>query len=259
MNVFGRIKAGNLVWMSQIRPRQRTDEETLVHDARATVQALLTVMENPEAFLQDTSQHIKSSRVVTITRVPPNFILRRLNYGKFTHRLRDCFRASRAVRALMASTWLEKAGIRTPRALAAAEVRLLCWPLRAYLITEEVPNARTLATLFISRHQIPPGIAELIAHLHQSGLSHRDLKWTNILFDEQLAPWLIDLDGVRRLGLVPHERAQQDLWTLARCFGSHPVTLKWSGGRFLYRYCALRKLPFKTWATALRQRLQSGP
>jgi tRNA A-37 threonylcarbamoyl transferase component Bud32 len=101
-------------------------------------------------------------------------------------------------------------------------------------------------------------VPELIARLHNSGLSHRDLKWTNILFDEQLSPWLIDLDGVRRMGHVPDDRAREDLFTLARCFAAHPLTLKWSGARFLYRYCRIRQLSFKPWASALVRRLHSG-
>ena len=218
----------------------------------------LPAMHDPEGYLRDASRFIKSSRVVTIARVPPNLILRRLNYGKLLHRLRDCFRPSRAIRALIASTWLEQAGIRTPRAIAAAEVRFFRWPRTAYLITDEVPNARTLASLFTSKRKIPSGIPEMIASLHESGLSHRDLKWTNILFDDQFVPWLIDLDGVRRMPRVPPDRAQGDLYTLARCFKPHPIALKWSGARFLYRYCALRKLPFKPWALAMLRRLQSG-
>jgi len=237
MATFRRIKVGNLEWLAR---------------------EALPAMENPEAFLKDSSKFIKSSRVVTIARVPPNLILRRLNYGKFIHRLRDCFRPSRAIRALIASMWLEEAGIRTPRALAAAEVRTFCWPRTAYLITEEVPGARTLASLFDAKRKVPHGIADLISHLHNSGLSHRDLKWTNILFDEQLRPWLIDLDGVRRLKRVSDARAQEDLWTLARCFAAHPTTLKWSGARFLYVYCAFRKLPFKPWAAALLRRIGRG-
>jgi len=235
---FQRIKVGNLTWLAR---------------------ESLPLMSDPELHLRDASRFIKSSRVVTITRVPPNLILRRLNYGKSLHRVRDCFRPTRAVRALIASTWLEQAGIPTPRALAAAEVRIFRWPRTAYLITEEVPNARTLASLFTSNHRIPLGISDLIARLHESGLSHRDLKWTNILFDEQHAPWLIDLDGVRRMVRVPDSRAQADLWTLARCFKPYPVTLKWSGARFLYRYCGTRRLPFKPWATAMVKLLQSGP
>lgn len=237
MEPFRRIKAGGLVWLAR---------------------ESLPVMENPEAFLNENASFIKNSRVATIARVPPNLILRRLNYGKLIHRLRDCFRPARTIRALIASTWLEEAGVRTPRALAAAEVRFLRWPRTAYLITEEVPGAWTLAALFESKRNVPQGIADLIAHLHNSGLSHRDLKWTNILLDEQLTPWLIDLDGVRRLGHVPDGRAQADLWTLARCFKAYPVTLKWNGSRFLYRYCALRKLPFKPWAAALIRRIGRG-
>lgn len=237
MQTFQRIEGGKLVWLAR---------------------ESLPIMEDPEAFLKDRSRFIKSSRVVTIARVPPNLILRRLNYGKFIHRLRDCFRPSRAIRALIASTWLEEAGVRTPRALAAAEVRALRWPRTAYLITEEVPNARTLAAIYQSESKVPRGIAEMIAHLHDSGLSDRDLKWTNILFDEQLTPWLIDLDGVRCLGRVPDARAQEDLCTLARCFAAYPITLKWSGARFLNRYCARRKLPFKPWAAALLRRIRQG-
>jgi tRNA A-37 threonylcarbamoyl transferase component Bud32 len=237
MQPFQRIKAGNLNWLAR---------------------ESLPVMQDPEAFLRDSSRFIKSSRVVTIARVPPNLILRRLNYGKPIHRIRDLFRPTRVVRALIASTWLEEAGVRTPRALAAAELRTFRWPKAAYLVTEEIPNARTLASLFSSKRKIPSGIAELIAHMHESGLSHRDLKWTNILFDEQLAPWLIDLDGVRRMRRVPESRAREDLFTLGRSFASYPVTLKWSGARFLYRYCKARKVAFKPWLAALASRLQFG-
>ena len=150
---FQRIKVGNLTWLA----RQS-----------------LPILENPESFLNDPSRFIKSSRVVTIARVPPNLILRRLNYGKPLHRLRDIFRPSRAVRALIASTWLEQAGIPTPRALAAAEVRCCRWPKTAYLITEEISNARTLASLFSAKQKIPAAVPELIARLHNQGLSHRD-------------------------------------------------------------------------------------
>lgn len=237
------MKPGTLKW--------RTREETKLPRE---------LLENPESFLQDRTRFIKSSRVVTIAPVPPNLILRRLNYGKFIHRLRDIFRPSRAVRAFIASTWLEQAGIPTPRALAAADVRCCCWPKAAYLITEEIPDARTLAALFAAKQKIPATVPELIARLHNHGLSHRDLKWTNILFDENLSPWLIDLDGVRRLQNVSEARARDDLLSLAQCFAPYPRTLKWTGARFLYRYCALRnpRISFRSLAAPLLSRLHSG-
>lgn len=238
-SLFQRFKVGKLTWLAR-EP--------------------LPILESPEALFQDPTRFIKHSRVVTIARVPPNLIVRRLNYGKFMHRLRDFMRPSRVVRALIASTWLEQAGIPTPRALAAAEVRCCRWPMTAYLITEEVPKARTLAGLYTSKQKIPRGLPELIARLHNAGLSHRDLKWTNILFDENPSPWLIDLDGVRRLPYVPETRACDDLLSLARSFAPYPLTLKWSGARFLYGYCALRNPPlsFRSLAEALLLRLVSG-
>lgn len=239
---FQRIVVGRVTWLT-----------------RAPDDVLMPVLRDPESFLSDRSQYIKSSKVVTIIRVPPNFILRRLNYGKLLHRLRDSIRSSRAVRALIASTWLEAANIPTPRAFAAGEARSLLFPRAAYLITEEIGSARTLASLFAGKQRIPSGLPELIARLHNRGLSHRDLKWTNILFDEKFSPWLIDLDGVRRLKLVGDSRAREDLLSLARCFLAYPKTLKWSGSRFLYRYCAQRepKVPFRSWTEALLDDLQS--
>jgi tRNA A-37 threonylcarbamoyl transferase component Bud32 len=220
---------------------------------------LLEILEDPEAFLRDPTRFIKSSRVVTLARARPGFVLRRLNYGKLLHRLRDAVRPSRAVRVLFAAAWLARAGIPTPQAFAAAEVRTLRWPRRAYVVTEEVAGARTLGSLFNAGLPIPPGLPELIARLHDHKLQHLDLKWTNILFDARGSPWLIDLDGVRRVRRVDDARAAGDLFSLARCFAKHPQVLKWQGSRFLRRYCAHRTPPrsFRSIATEVLRRLQA--
>ena len=212
---------------------------TLRSDAHAD--ALLRLLQDPEPFLRDSATQIKSSRVVTIAKVrglqhAPDLILRRLNYGKFPHRLRDVFRPTRAHRAQRNSLLLHRAGINTPRALAAGEHRILRWPRIAYLVTEEVRGASTLASLH-ARGPVPTEalrrVAAIIAQLHEAGLSHRDLKWTNILIDQAMEPWLIDLDGVRELGRVSDKQALRDLFSLARCFP------EWR--ELLGLYCAQRK------------------
>lgn len=213
-------------------------------------ETLRRVLQDPEAFLQDPAQRLKHTRTVTLARVPaqvpgdPPLVVRRLNYGQFRHRLRDCLRSSRAQRALRSGLRLEGASVATPRALAALDRRRWRWPVAAYLVTEEVSGALNLGQ-YLGRHRTLPAIAasriaSLLARLHNRGFSHRDLKWTNILLDPQLEPYLIDLDGIRRPGRVSPRQAAADLARLARHFAADRVRFQWSGGRFLIQYCRER-------------------
>jgi tRNA A-37 threonylcarbamoyl transferase component Bud32 len=86
-------------------------------------------------------------------------------------------------------------------------------------------------------------LADLLARLHEAGFSHRDLKASNVLLDDQLRPWLIDLDGVRRFRRLSEARAVADLARLAREFATSPTLLRWSGRRFLLQYCVSRNIP----------------
>jgi tRNA A-37 threonylcarbamoyl transferase component Bud32 len=206
-----------------------------------------SVLEDPEAHLSDPARYLKHEAVVTVARVPaplpgqPDLVLRRLNYGKPMHRLRDLLRPTRVLRALRHGWRLEAAGVPTPRALAAAEVRRFRWPVIAYLITEEVPGAVTLARHFEGRRQLSrvvvQRLAAAVSRLHQAGYSHRDLQGTNVLLDRELHPWVIDLDGLRRAGWFAHRRQVSDLARLGRDFLGHPRVLKWTGCRFLRDYC----------------------
>ena len=225
---------------------------------------LNTVLENPDAFLADPARQFKSSRNVTIARIPreekTGWVLRRLNYGKLLHRLRDFFRPSRAHRAFWSGLRLEKEGVATARVLAVCEVRQLGWPMRAYLLTEEISEARTLAQLCLSAALLPAGLeirlADLLARLHNLALSHRDLKASNVLIDLQGQPCLIDLDGVRRVWFGHRSRAVADLARLARdVVGGPCVTLKLLI-RFLRAYCQDRGVEdWRAWWRQIEQQL----
>ena len=217
-------------------------------------------MENPQAFLSSPDLFLKHSEVATIARVPsdhplkPGLVLRRLNYGRALDRLRDTFRPSRVRRAMANALELQEAGIPTPTPLAATEVRSLGVPLEAYLITEEVPGARTLGKLFAdNRRRIPRAavlrLADILALLHQRGFAHRDLKWSNILWDRDLQPYLIDLDGMKKRRKVSYSLALADLARLGRQAVPHPNFLKHTGARFLRRYCQQRGVEgqFRRW------------
>jgi tRNA A-37 threonylcarbamoyl transferase component Bud32 len=217
------------------------------------------VLSDPDVWLRDPAWHLKNSRNVTLARVtPPDtqsqpLVLRRINYGRWRQRLRDCFRPSRAHRAFRAALALESAGLPVARALAVAVWRRWRWPVRAYLVSTEIENARTLRQLAgdpegLSR-RLMDELAGLLARWHNAGFVHGDLKATNILVQPSGKIWLIDFDGVRRFQRVPETRAVQDLTRLLTGIieaGGHPSFLRQA--RFVRRYCEERQLEdWRTW------------
>jgi tRNA A-37 threonylcarbamoyl transferase component Bud32 len=233
-----REKIGTLTWTV------RTDESPTWWRA---------VLEDPEAWLREPAHHYKNSRNVTLARIrapspgQPTLVLRRLNYGRWRHRFRDVFRRSRAERAFHSALAMEVAGLPVARALAVAALRRRRWPVRAYLLSREIQDARTLAQL--ARQAVPwprslvEALADLMARLHEAGFIHGDLKATNVLLTSAGQPWLIDFDGVRQYDRVPQSRAVADL---ARLFSGIPEAggqeAPMTAARFLKRYCAGRGL-----------------
>jgi tRNA A-37 threonylcarbamoyl transferase component Bud32 len=228
-----------------------------------------SLLSAPDAHLADPASHLKHSRNVTVARIPAdeprhaNLILRRSNYGRWEHRLKDFLRRSRAQRAFRAALALEQAGLPVARALAVGEVRLLRWPVQAYLLSLEVGDAVTLTRYVAGRSRVPRGIekelARLLGQLHAAGFTHGDLKSSNVLIQGAGKPWLIDFDGVRSYRRVPFGRAVRDLARLGagiieaggRC--TLPMVV-----RFLRGYCATRGLTdWRAWYRAVAPRIIS--
>lgn len=230
-----RVKAGTIRWL-----------------VRRSALSPLTqqVMRDPDAYLRDSRSLVADSSLITLGRIHPSdtgeptLLLRRLNYGRLRHRLRDVFRKTRAERAFWHGIGLEIAGVATARVLAAGARRVLRWPIRSYLLTEWLHNTVTVREYIGRRQQSPRELvcmlADLIARLHDQGFSHRDLNASNILLDDRLQPILIDLDGIRKSERLTQRRAVADLTRLAWEFAGYPIFLKWNGQRFLKRYCQKR-------------------
>jgi len=228
-----------------------------------------SLLKDPDQHLTTPELLIKNSDIVTIGRVPPTspkdkrLILRRLNYRNWRHQLRDFFRPSRAKMAFVRGLALEAAAVPTPRALAVAEVRRLRWPIRAYLITEEVPDALNIGWVIRRKRAVLAdltlNLAAALAKLHASGFSHRDLKPSNILVHGNNEIAFIDLDAVRQYPRLPETRAVDDLVRLAQGLFGSPGISALLLARFLRHYCRLRTLDCQRWWSLLRARLAVAP
>jgi len=217
------------------------------HVRSTALEQVKPVCANVEQAIAAAPRFYKNSRNVTVASVPgsPPLVVRRMNYGTFRHRFKDFFRPSRARRAFFRGLHLEQAGIPTPRMLAVAEQRRFRWPLRAWLISDQVPAAQTLVAWLRRRgensHPVLERLAAVIARMHEHGFTHRDLKPSNILLDANLNPWLIDMDGVQFVGKVSLEQTARDLSVLAALLKKSPQ-LRPAALRFLLNYCKHRGL-----------------
>jgi tRNA A-37 threonylcarbamoyl transferase component Bud32 len=101
---------------------------------------------------------------------------------------------------------------------------------------EEVSTAVTLGSTG-DRDGLATRVGKLIGRLHHEGFSHRDLKESNLLIDEQGEPHLIDLDGLSFEEKVASKVAVANLVRLDRGLrGKQVYTLaNWIG--FIKRYC----------------------
>jgi tRNA A-37 threonylcarbamoyl transferase component Bud32 len=216
------------------------------------------ILRAPEAFLAN-GRILKPSRSSAVS-AANNLVLKRDNYRKPLSRIKDAFRGSRAWRSFQKACLLELAGVPTARAVAAAELRRWGLIRCSYLLMEEIAGAVPLDQYSGSRREALVRVADLLAKLHQTGFSHRDLKAGNIIFDHHHRPHLIDLDGLSFHGDTPDGVAAADLARLLGHCAGWPKPLSGTDClRFLRRYCRRRKrADWRWWWRAIRRNLDSG-
>lgn len=209
------------------------------------------VLDAPKEAMQRSDTVIHETGVITIVRVPlpiaagGHALLRSNNYGRHRVRMRDFFRMSGSLRAFRNALALERVGIPTPRILAAGILRSFHVPRAGYLLMDEISPAITLAELAKRPDSIPPGVirglAEEIANMHGKGFIHGDLSINNVLIDENLRPWFIDLDRARRtFGPANWNNTADEFHRLARHVWKFRPCMRFAALRMLVQYCRLR-------------------
>lgn len=247
------LKAGQVRW----RVRSAAVAEAL----RELLQAPDVPRQNKDALIHDT--WLVSVARVALPIVPGGrALLRRSSYANRHARWRDCFRTAGPLRAFRQALALERAGIATPRVLAAGVARVFRVPRAGYLLVEEIAPATTLAKLAQQPGYVPPlvtrRVAEMIARMHGLGFIHGDLTINNVLLDEHLQPWFIDLERGRRCwSPVSWRQAVEDFHRFARHVGKFRVPARLAALRLLRHYCQLRGWAGREreFAEALRRRL----
>lgn len=176
---------------------------------------------DPESFFRDATpiKHSKSSTVVRHTIAGfGDVILKRVPVRSRLGRLKDRLRPSGVLRSWRFGQSLIDRFLPTPRPLV-----VLSGPV-GYLAVAAVPGAVTLHEWVGRRPDRRRMIAfaatlgRVLRTMHDRGITHRDLKSSNVLVDAADRPWLIDLVGASSRLAVPAATRQRDLARLAVSF-----------------------------------------
>ena len=155
-------------------------------------------------------------------------------------------RPSRSRRALRRGHALLVRGIATARPAAAVDLKRHGALADTLLLTEPVADAPPLSDWLradppaADRRHVVWELARTIRRMHDSGLTHRDLKAPNILIapapDGRPRPVLVDLDGLRMVRRVSARRRARDLMRLSVSLDEWGVARRTDRLRFLRTY-----------------------
>jgi RIO kinase 1 len=182
---------------------------------------------NPDDLLVDNSDFLKSSESTcsALVQIPaastagdlePLFVKKFLFKG-IVHSLKPLFRPHRAQIMWRVSWHLlnHSIPVAEPEGYLTKQRGPFC--LRGYFFAKVLPRCSTLDELaddlgqLIKRFDsggLSGVLAQNIASMHTSGVSHGDLKWSNILVHENKNElWFVDLDSAQLYGRAPSTKA----------------------------------------------------
>jgi tRNA A-37 threonylcarbamoyl transferase component Bud32 len=227
---FGTLRAGGLRWWARLP---------------AVTDITRRILEQPDVFLAQRARLMKNGRSSTVG-AADGLVLKRYNLRKVGNVFKDLFRPSKARKSYRKAYHLEMAGVATPRVLATADRHALGLVRRSYLLMEEIPGATSLGAYLQRCPALDLALvrqaAQLVGSIHRLGLTHRDLKETNLVLDGAGRLYLLDLEGLDYVDVVSPQRTAADLERLARGVQKYPVVTARHRAAFLRHYCRVRGL-----------------
>ena len=233
---FDRIELGGLSWW--VRRQSLTLE-------------LRSILEAPDAFLEREARLLKRESH-SIVGSGHAVVVKRVRGRGPLGLLKGLFRWPPARRVYRKAYHLELAGIPSARPVAVSARRVCGFPTQSYFVMEGILGATHLHMWRGEWRKTVRDVAELVARLHRAGFGHRDLKETNIVFDQAGRPNILDLDGLEFFGQIPRRRAVHDLARLLRGAARSFTLTRFDLARFLVHYCEVRGEPaWRNWWQAL--------
>ncbi len=161
-----------------------------------------------------------NTRTVRFSCQGREFLFKHFLSRGWAHSVRGLVRGSRAKRAAEKAELFSYKGIPTPSPVAFLERRHLRIPVESYICYEFLPGTENLTECYrrmgfgaFGQAGILEAVARDVAGMHEKGLHHGDLKWSNILISEKQTgmAWLVDLDGAGIIGFARGIRMVEDL------------------------------------------------
>jgi tRNA A-37 threonylcarbamoyl transferase component Bud32 len=215
---------------------------------------LKKMMEDPDLFLDHDAEVFKREQMDAVG-AGRGFVVKRHHFRTAADLVKGLFRPSHARRAWHKALQLEQAGIATAKPIAYADRRRWGMLIASYFVMERIAGAVDLNSYRGNKAGTARRLADLLARLHGEGFAHRDLKGSNVVFDSDGRPYLIDLDGLRYLRRVNDAWEIADLARLAQAATSQCRATRSDCARFLKSYCQLRRRgDWRAWWQAIAQK-----
>ena len=189
-----------------------------VHPKAGEYPELKSILESPEQGIVSRQRGLFGSKSDFVYH--QRLVVKRYNVRKPSDALLDLIRPSKATFAFRKARLLEDIGIPVAAAIAAGDAPRRSLVQHCYLIIERVPGAQTYRTFFEAGGDPAHArtLGTLIGRVHGNGLRHRDLRYENLLEDDQGKTWFIDMEGIRVQLLPRPNRVLRDLRALYRNF-----------------------------------------
>lgn len=163
------------------------------------------ILDPDHYFCHPKTEVLKAGRTTTVVKIQLGnraLVVKRYNIKGLIHRIKCCFKSSRAITSWRLAHQLHFVGTPTAKPVAIIEHSFLGLRGETYFIMEYsgIPAQHFFANSDIDIQQktvIAKRIIIALFNLARLQLSHGDLKITNILLNKNLEPVLIDLDSMR--------------------------------------------------------------
>jgi tRNA A-37 threonylcarbamoyl transferase component Bud32 len=221
---------------------------------------LVPFLADPDALFNGAKllKDSRTSKVAIVTLGGRELLLKRVNIRNRFEPWKSRLRPSAVLRSWINGHSLRDRWLPTPRPLAMLHRN----NREAFLLTELVAKPQAISATIPVPGALRDPLARVLRHMHDRGVSHRDLKASNILLEHGTDPVLIDLVGVRVGSPPPFKQRAKELARLNASFLTDPAVRLGTRLRFLFTYLnagECRHANWKEWwreiaaATAAKQ------